>query len=81
MTSITIRNLEAPLRRRLRARAVRHGWSIEEEVCQILRVALTEETWVPTNLFEAIRRHVDALGGIDLDIPPRGPPREPRFRP
>jgi plasmid stability protein len=81
MTSITIRNLEAPLRRRLRARAARHGWSMEEEACQILRVALTEETRAPANLFEAIRRHVDPLGGIDLDIPARGSPREPRFTP
>jgi plasmid stability protein len=81
MTTITVRNLEASLRRRLRARTVQHGWPIEEEVCQILRVALTEEACVPTNPFEAIRRHVDALGGIDLDIPPRGSPREPRFRP
>jgi antitoxin FitA len=54
---------------------------MEEEARQIPRVALTEETRAPADLFEAIRRHVDPLGGIDLDIPARGSPREPRLRP
>ena len=31
----------------------------------------------PTNLAEAIRAHFAPLGGVELEIPPRGPMREP----
>jgi plasmid stability protein len=71
MASITIRNLEEPLKGRLRARAAQQGRSMEEEARHILRAALAEETAAPTNLFEQIRRHVDPLGGVDLNIPRR----------
>jgi len=38
MASITIRNLEVDLKRRLRIRAAEHGRSMEEEARDILRV-------------------------------------------
>ena len=31
----------------------------------------------PTNLAEAIRAHFAPLGGVELEIPPRTPMREP----
>jgi plasmid stability protein len=31
----------------------------------------------PTNLFDAIRRRIAPLGGVDLDLLPRGPTRDP----
>ncbi len=41
MASITIRNLEEPLKARLRIRAATHGRSMEEEARDILRNVLT----------------------------------------
>ena len=37
-----IRNIEEDVKIRLKALASQHGWSIEEEVCQILRSAVSE---------------------------------------
>jgi antitoxin FitA len=77
MASITIRNLEENLKSRLRIRAARHGRSMEEEARHILHCALAEEKGVSRDLFEAIRRRIAPLGGVELEIPRRGPIREP----
>lgn len=77
MSSITIRNLEASVKSRLRVRAARHGRSMEEEARDILRGALAGKAERPTNLFEAIRRRIAPVGGVELNIPARGPMREP----
>jgi antitoxin FitA len=80
MSSITIRNLESSVKNRLRMRAAQHGRSMQEEARDILRAALAEKTRSPANLFETIRRRIGVLGGVQLDIPQRGPLRElPRF--
>jgi antitoxin FitA len=83
--SITIRNLEETLKKALRIRAAEHGHSMEEEARQILRTALAKKALKPTNLevsnatnlYEAIRRHIAPLGGVELNIPRRGPVRQP----
>ena len=77
MASITIRNLEDGLKRRLRIRASDHGLSMEEEVRQILRAVLNQELAVPANLASTIRARFAPLGGVELDFPPREPMREP----
>jgi len=77
MASITIRNLDETLKRRLRIRAAEHGRSMEEEAREILRQAVGKPA-VPENLGEAIRRRFAASGGVELDIPPREPMPEPR---
>jgi antitoxin FitA len=77
VASITIRNLEESVKRRLRMRAVRHGRSMEEEARHILRTALAEKTEQPTNLFETIRRRIAPMGGVELKIPARETMREP----
>jgi len=77
MASIMIRNLDDGLKRKLRIRAAQHGRSMEEEARNILRSALLEKISKPTNLYEAIRRRIAPLGGVDLDIPRRQPLREP----
>jgi antitoxin FitA len=77
MSSITIRNLESNVKNQLRMRAARHGRSMEEEARDILRAALAEKTRRPANLFEAIRRRIGSLGGVQLNIPARGSIREP----
>ena len=76
MASITIRNLDDDVKRRLRIRAAGHGRSMEEEACEILREVVGEERR-SQNLAAAIRARVAPLGGADLDLPPREPMRDP----
>lgn len=76
MASITIRNLDDSLKHRLRVQAAEHGRSMEEEAREILRRAVGKS--LPSgNLGEAIHRRFAALGGVELDLPPREPMPEP----
>lgn len=72
MASITIRNLDDDVKRRLRIRAAEHGRSMAEEVRRILRKEVGKPA-PPVNLAARIRSRVAPLGGIDLEIPPRQP--------
>ena len=76
MASMTIRNLSEEIKQRLRIQAAVHGHSMEEEVREILRVALNENK-PPINLAQSIRARFEPLGGVELDIPPREPMRDP----
>ena len=76
MATMTIRNLGDDLKQRLRIQAAEHGHSMEEEARAILRAALTEQA-APANLAQAIRARFEPLGGVELDIPPRDPMRDP----
>ncbi|MYK60271.1 MAG: plasmid stabilization protein [Rhodospirillaceae bacterium] len=71
---MTISNLDDGLKRRLRVRAAENGRSIEEEARDILRRAVGE-TPPPRNLGRAIHARFAALGGVDLELPERGPMR------
>ncbi|MEM7590748.1 MAG: plasmid stabilization protein [Cyanobacteria bacterium P01_A01_bin.83] len=74
MASLTIRNLEEPIKDLLRIRAAHHGHSMEEEVRQILRNTLLEDAQSSQNLAEAIQKRFAQLGGVDdLTIAPREP--------
>jgi len=76
MASITIRNLDDSIKRRLRIRAAEHGRSMEEEARDILRQVVGEGK--PShNLAASIRARVAPMGGVDLNLPPREPMREP----
>jgi len=77
MASITIRNIEDTLKAQLRIRAAHHHRSMEEEAREILRSALASPVRQDSNLAAAIRRRFAPLGGVDLDLPPREPIREP----
>ena len=77
MASLTIRNLDDNLKRRLRLRAAGRNRSMEEEARDILRCALAVESEPSTHWVDKIRRIVEPLGGIELELPPRGPIREP----
>ena len=77
MASITIRNLDEALKRKLRLRAAQRDRSMEDEVRDILRIALAEGETSPGNLADAMRRRLEPLGGVELDLPPRGPMRAP----
>ena len=76
MASITIRNLDDDIRTRLRVRAAHHGQSMEEEVRQILRRAVGRSPR-SEDLASIIRSHFGPARGVELELPPRGPGREP----
>jgi plasmid stability protein len=75
MARITIRELGFEIEERLRARAARHGRSMEAEARAILRIALAEGSSSPARLGTTIRRRFEALGGVELELPPREPMR------
>lgn len=77
VATLTIRNLEDPLKSRLRMRAAARNRSMEEEARQILRAAL-QETATPTeDLGSRIRSRFAALGDVRLALEPRELPNEP----
>ena len=60
MASITIRNLDDEVKRRLRVRAAEHGWSMEEEARDILRQVVGQPS-VQKNLGQAIHARFAAV--------------------
>ena len=74
MASITIRNLDDGVKRRLRVRAAENGRSMEEEARDILRRAV-DEAVPPKDLGRAIHARFAALGGVKFELPERGPMR------
>lgn len=79
MATITVRNLEEGLKRQLRIRAAENGRSMEEEARDILRTALGEPSSLQPRrgLGTRIHERFKALGGVELELPPREPVREP----
>ncbi len=77
MASMTIREIDAKLKARLRIRAAQHGRSMEEEARDILRTALSREPTRQGGLVDAIRARIEPLGGVELEIAPREAMREP----
>ncbi len=80
MASITIRQLPETTKRRLRMRAAQHGHSMEQEAREILQAELNKPAAPGKDLVEAIRRRFAPLGGVELELPPRGPIRDPGIR-
>jgi len=76
MASITIRNLDDDVKRRLRIRAAENGRSMEEETREILRHA-GGEAKPSHDLAASIRARGAPLGGVHLTLPPREAMREP----
>ena len=76
MASITIRNLDDDVKTRLRLRAAEHRRSMEEEARLILcdAVGSKANSW---NLASIVRSHFGPNNGVDLELPPREPGREP----
>ena len=77
MASMTIRNLDDALKRRLRVRAAQRGKSMEEEAREILRSALSQEDISSSSLSSTIHGRFAELGGVDLQLPEREPLRQP----
>ena len=77
MATLTVRNVDARLKERLRVRAAQHGRSMEAELRHILNEALGREAARETNLAEAIRRRFEPFGGVELPAHPPVPAGEP----
>jgi antitoxin FitA len=78
MASMTIRNIDEQLKARLRIAAAQHGRSMEDEARDILRIALsTQQPGSQQSIAESIRRRIQPLGGVELNLPAREPAREP----
>ncbi|MCX6432018.1 MAG: Arc family DNA-binding protein [Actinobacteria bacterium] len=69
MAVMTIRGLDDDVRDKLRIRAAQHGRSMEAEVRSILSEAV--ESPVERTLLDALLGMREALGGLELEIPPR----------
>jgi plasmid stability protein len=65
-TSLTIPNLDEPVRLRLRAQASKHGRSLEDEALDLLTFAVTikEQETVPTSAAPLASNICDAVRGI-----------------
>ena len=70
MAAITVRSLDDDVKHRLRVRAAEHGRSMEAEVRAILMAAVAEQD-EPKNWLLTLHERCAAIGGVELDIPPR----------
>ncbi len=80
MASITVRNLEESTKRKLKVRAAMNGRSMEQEVREIIESALRNGSKRPrtgAELVKQIRAIWEPLGGVELELPPREPMRDP----
>lgn len=72
MPTITIRNLDETVKRRLQVRAAMNGRSMEAEAREWLSQLAADEFALPRRgLGTAIQKRFGALGGAELEIPPR----------
>lgn len=71
MTSITVRNLDESVKTSLRLRAARHGWSMEQEVRQILQQTVAPEQAGVRSFAEQINQRFVGLLADPLPVPAR----------
>jgi plasmid stability protein len=81
-SSLLIRNLPDDVKTELRVRAARNGRSMEEEARLILAAALGPPTrmaadGLPWSLGETVRMFFGPENGVELELPPREPARDP----
>ena len=81
-SSLLIRNLPNEVKTELRVRAARHGRSMEEEARLILAAALAPPgarapDGQPWSLWDATRMFFGPENGVELELSPREPVREP----
>ena len=75
MAALTVRDLDDPLKRRLRLRAAARNRSMAEVAHQMLRAALQESLQPTLDLGARIRGRFAALGDVQLPIEAREPVR------
>ena len=72
MATIVIRKLDETVKRKLQLRAAQNGRSMEAEAREILSGQITENVVQRKGgLGTAIHKRFAAIGGVDLQIPPR----------
>jgi plasmid stability protein len=72
MATLTIRNLDEKVKRRLQVRAALNGRSMEAEVREVLSDLAASSPAAPRQgLGTAIHHLFAPLGGVDLQVPPR----------
>ena len=81
MASITIRNLDDSVKKRLRRQAAEHGRSLEAEARDILTRSSTgalqaKKAKTGLDLVQPLLDFSRKYGGVELDIPPRTPMSE-----
>lgn len=74
--AVTVRGLTPELKARLRVRAAHNARSMEAEARAILETALSAPDDDTTDLGAFARGLFAPLGGIDLELPSRAPPRQ-----
>jgi plasmid stability protein len=80
VTSLLISDVDEALHTRLKASAAAHRRSLEEEARELLSLAVARRDALPQESPAVIAQRIfGPLGGVDLQIPPRGegPEREP----
>lgn len=77
MTQVIVCNIDDDDNRLLDARAARHGWSMEEEVRQILRSAVSEEDAARQKLGSRIAARFAGVGLTEPLVELRGHTIEP----
>ena len=75
--AVTVRGLTPELKARLRVRAAHNARSMEAEARVILETALSAPDDETTDLGAFARGLFAPIGGIDLELPSRAPPRQP----
>ena len=77
MTSITVRNLDESIKIGLRLRAAQHGWSMEQEVRDILQRTLSDLQTEPISFAERVNLRFKGLSADELPIVQRQTARQP----
>ncbi len=75
--AVTVRGLTPELKARLRVRAAHNGRSMEAEARAILEADLSAPDDETTDLGAFARGLIAPIGGIDLELPSRGPAGQP----
>ena len=65
MAQVIVRNIEMEVKTVLKQRAAQHGWSMEEEVRQILRQAVSEPAQARAKLGTRISARFAGLGLVE----------------
>jgi len=71
MSSITVKNLDDAIKNSLRVRAAQHGWSMEQEVRQILQQAVAPDQVAKVSFTERVNQRFAGLQGESHPIPAR----------
>jgi plasmid stability protein len=72
MATLTIRNLDDKVKRALQVRAALNGRSMEAEVREMISSQIANgPAETKAGLGTAIHKRFAALGGVELNIPPR----------